>query len=1141
MSSSKLQRLSKNDGNKRELLRYVGMPSIKEYRRLNPEFQNDEQAYTQIRNSYNATIDMARQNQQQQIKLQEAVKQEQQKLTKQQTKATNNYIQGVNTKLDQFQDDNISGVIPLDIGSFYGDIQAFIQGLKIGKKRLFLQSGNKRYVLNLTTIHRLEELLSSHSVQSEEYISGQELITAINETGNLSIGNILPKGFGMIDGGLFPFTHNLDIDLSTYAIYKKTDEWGELNNKENCFITALKSRNIDPTSAKEYIKNQYLPQSKLKEVANKLKLYIRVKRLSIRGNNSSKIEEYGNKEDTILDLGLLENHYFIVQPTIYTSYAIENYFQIKDEPNWETIIRKRDNIYRRDSSRTIDSYNLVKILLENQETHLNELEGNEIYKLLNWKEKEEPIYSSLAYNDTLFSKDNPYGDLRKIGPKQNCKTYADINYFDFETTTTRNDGVATIHKPYLCCITNSHTDPRINDGGVYFYEGPNCGKQIIEELWREFADDREMIEARKKIGIMEGNFDIDYPCVLLIAHNAGYDFRFILEHLWDIETIEKGNGLMMATAYYTKKDYSRDRGSNSGRARTVKFEIRCSLKMINMPLGQFGKCFGMEIKKEIMPYSFYTEENVIKKYFPIKEFLNVIPVKDHQEVKNNIKKWKCYGIGDDKTKINIIKYSREYCKMDCLVLKQGYETFRKLCYEAIGLDPLQYISLASMADDYLKNEGCYDGVLQICGVPRAFIQRCIVGGRCMIAENEKIHLQDKIINDFDAVSLYPTGMERMDGFLIGEPKIITQFTPNEYTSYFICIRITKLGRHLRFPLNSCFAENGTRNFTNDLVGKVIYIDKTGLEDLIKYQQVEYEFINGYYYDGGYNPQIKTTIRHLFNQRLKYKKVDNPLQMVFKECMNSCYGKSYMKPIEKDIHYIPVDEFDKFMYRQYNYIKEATLLDNGKMYKVVCMEKINKHFNYAHIGVEILSMTKRIMNEVMVLAEDMNIDLYYQDTDSIHIEDINIQKLADAFKERYGRELIGKDMGQFHSDFELKDENGEDCKNVVAIESIFLGKKCYCDKLKGEDKNGKIIYGFHIRMKGVPEDSILYKAEKEYGGDVMAIYKNLYDGAEVEFDLLAKKPKFDLKSNMTIVSKASFIRKINFWSEEKRAIERAKRK
>lgn len=34
---------------------------------------------------------------------------------------------------------------------------------------------------------------------------------------------------------------------------------------------------------------------------------------------------------------------------------------------------------------------------------------------------------------------------------------------------------------------------------------------------------------------------------------------------------------------------------------------------------------------------------------------------------------------------------------------------------------------------------------------------------------------------------------------------------------------------------------------------------------------------------------------------------------------------------------------------------------------------------------ILDMSKRIMNEVICLAEDLKIKLFYQDTDSIHIE------------------------------------------------------------------------------------------------------------------------------------------------------------
>ena len=44
-----------------------------------------------------------------------------------------------------------------------------------------------------------------------------------------------------------------------------------------------------------------------------------------------------------------------------------------------------------------------------------------------------------------------------------------------------------------------------------------------------------------------------------------------------------------------------------------------------------------------------------------------------------------------------------------------------------------------------------------------------------------------------------------------------------------------------------------------------------------------------------------------------------------------------------------------------------------------------HYNYCHCGVEILSMSKRIMNEVMCSAEDLDLEIFYQYTDSMHIK------------------------------------------------------------------------------------------------------------------------------------------------------------
>ena len=163
------------------------------------------------------------------------------------------------------------------------------------------------------------------------------------------------------------------------------------------------------------------------------------------------------------------------------------------------------------------------------------------------------------------------------------------------------------------------------------------------------------------------------------------------------------------------------------------------------------------------------------------------------------------------------------------------------------------------------------------------------------------------------------------------------------------------------------------------------MDKVGLEDLIQFQDVEYQFIKGYYFDEGRNDKIKETMKHLFNQRLKYKKEKNPIQMVFKELMNSSYGKSFMKPIDCEKVYIGKKDLLNQIKYHYNNIKEMTMMYDDRTYKCEMIKSIDTHFNSVHIGVEILSMSKRIMYEVMTLAEDNNFPIYITDTDSLHID------------------------------------------------------------------------------------------------------------------------------------------------------------
>ena len=60
-----------------------------------------------------------------------------------------------------------------------------------------------------------------------------------------------------------------------------------------------------------------------------------------------------------------------------------------------------------------------------------------------------------------------------------------------------------------------------------------------------------------------------------------------------------------------------------------------------------------------------------------------------------------------------------------------------------------------------------------------------------------------------------------------------------------------------------------------------------------------------------------------------------------------------------------------------------------------------------------------MNEVMCLAEDNGISIFYQDTDSMHIPHDDISRLSELFEMKYNWKFIGKNMGQFHTEFSLK--------------------------------------------------------------------------------------------------------------------------
>ena len=82
-----------------------------------------------------------------------------------------------------------------------------------------------------------------------------------------------------------------------------------------------------------------------------------------------------------------------------------------------------------------------------------------------------------------------------------------------------------------------------------------------------------------------------------------------------------------------------------------------------------------------------------------------------------------------------------------------------------------YCTSASIAHDFMILQGVYEGSYSISGIVRAFIQKCVYGGKVMTRRNEKFIIE-KETADYDCTSEYPSAMVEMKGVLMGKPKLL---------------------------------------------------------------------------------------------------------------------------------------------------------------------------------------------------------------------------------------------------------------------------------------------------------------------------------------------------------------------------------
>jgi hypothetical protein len=907
--------------------------------------------------------------------------------------------------------------------------------------------------------------------------------------------------FQYANGAFFRYYNETNLNLDRYGVFVKD----RTNYNDNCLYLALKNGGLDEVKL-NVLRNLFItrdiPTNRLKLICEKLEICIVLKKMKNTKDdkyNNIRTTTYGDNTKPIYNIGLIDSHYFILEDTPFTKCYLENYEKLQDKIEGHRIYKFRERgvfskyEYLQPYESGIDSFALLTTLIENKDKLLSPIEyGNEILKSHFYDKafQTESLEYCHSLNTNLivdvdeedFIDEEDLDEDAKNKIKDMKKPVIKV-FFDFETWTDETGK----QNEYVVCFKYQGEDEKV----IHFI-GNNCGRQMLECL--------------------EGEN------IMMIAHNCMFDFTFLLKYLSCVRSvIFKGNSLISCDASYYK---------NNGEC--IKIRFKDSYRLITMPLRDFGGAFGIDTEKEVMPYDAYNVVNPLKnRYMKVKKFLSFFDnKKDRKLCLNNLKKWGCINNNDNK--VNIIKYSALYCRLDVIVLEKGYNKFRGWMLELTDnrIDIDKKLTISSLAYEYAKLEGCFDECYEISGIPQQFISRAIVGGRTMLCDNKKRKITNGRIADMDVNSLYPFSLATMGGFLKGTPKIIKDEQKNydnflkHKDGFFVEIKINQVGIRRRFSLLSYVNDEGVRCFVNDeMVGKTIVVDKYMLEGMIKYQKVDFDIVRGYYYDEGRNNTIKKVIDYLYTERCKHKDNGNKIEMCYKLILNSIFGRCLLKPIEEDVDIVNEDKLDKYLRKNYNSVKTCQLI--GKKYYVKKWKPILNHFNACHIGAEVLSHSKMVMNNIMCLIEDngMGDEMYYSDTDSILMNEEILPKLDELFKKQNnGKTLFGKALGQMSGDFKIKDKNGNKIKmsEIYATDAVFLGKKMYMTKIKGIDLDGNEHIDYHCRMKGITPKSIDY--ENEYRNNKfkviqeiknkqnknmtkLELYDLIYNNLPVDFDLL----------------------------------------
>lgn len=947
---------------------------------------------------------------------------------------------------------------------------------------------------------------------------------------NAKFITFIPKNQNLF-GGFFPYINKTRINLMDLQIYNPKQLNKKLEFYDTCLISTLRYYGLSDIVLEELKLNGTINTIQdgydtkyLDEISNIIGKAIELK--YIYKDNSLKTRCYNKtKYDDSIVICLVNGHFFPYIPEFLqaTRYSLKNYQELKNKRDFASILKKRpNNKYEKTNDVPwLSSIEVVQLLIENSD-NFEPLNHEQLQHLYQSFEIDDNINLDLIDEDKLSSIYNYYkmneNDEQEIIETNNKKIYVEnvaTLFFDVECEHENKEPteIRAVEADIECDIETISINPDRHEEYIlneFNYRGSNSGRNFIHEIVNVYGLDTK---------------DEEINQITLIAHNAHFDSSFIFNYIYNPNVVEKDN------RFYCLEGMVYNQGKR------LKLKIIDSMNFIAGKLEEFPKKFGITgIRKGIMNYEFITKNNINKIGCSVEEFITGFSNKKKQRFINDITELNM--ITEDGKYFKFNAYREFYLRQDVNILAIGFLKFRAqiktLCYDLqlpMTIDVLDTLTISSVGDKIAKLYGCYEGVAEVHGSLAQIYSKWVIGGHCQTSEN-KIQLRGGInesnnypnrktaklfpskddddyeyhyrkakeyieknfysietliqlierghqIIDSDYNSLYPSSMKNMNGFPIGKPLRIKpqerniEFLNNQ-TYYIAIVKINKFKKYLKFPMVSKVV-NGIRDWSN--TEGIYYLTKTTIDDLINFQGIDYEILDGYYYNQGRNDKIVELIDTIYYKRLELKKLGNPLQTTYKLIMNSIFGKTIQKITPYSVKIIKgIDNLFNYISKYSNRVVEYKMIgeiqENNKyqFYKLKLKKPTFKYKALSIVGIEILAHSKHLMNKVLNICEENNLDVVYMDTDSVHLPKNHYITLRQIYQEKYGYELEGKGLMQMSSDFEsdILTKN----EDIFSIQTICIDKKLYIDKITTmtDLKNG--IFDYHIKLKGIRLDSFL---------------------------------------------------------------------